>query len=104
MNETPANDRLLNIVVFGIERKGLAPPAKTLEGNGYRLIFEQFDTPRRLHEFDGAIVPQGIFESFERRDAFAKSRASTVALNENLSTKRTLIASDQATMKAFRRY
>jgi hypothetical protein len=60
----------LNILVYGIEKKGLEPPSQFLETNSFKLFFEPFDTLKSFNEFDGVILFQGIFENFKRNYHF----------------------------------
>ena len=61
----PQKSRLL---AYGIERKGLTPPSNAIDSHNYSLSFEPFSTTKRLNEFDGVLVFQGIFESFVVKD------------------------------------
>jgi hypothetical protein len=52
------------LLAFGIERKGLRAPSESLSPKNYTLAFEPFETPKRLNQFDGAILFQGTLETF----------------------------------------
>lgn len=53
------------ILVFGLDKKGLHVPTEPVRDRRFELTFEPFSTARRFQEFDGVILFQGIFESFE---------------------------------------
>jgi hypothetical protein len=59
-----SNKRFYNILVYGIERVGLTIPSNEIQTRNYKLTFEPFYAQRRLDEFDGVILFQGVFESF----------------------------------------
>ena len=54
--------RIYNILVYGIDRKGLSIPQKESALRNYKLSFEPFTTNKRFNDFDGVILFQGIFE------------------------------------------
>jgi hypothetical protein len=58
-------ERTYNILVYGIEKKGLTAPQDTIKERNYSLTFEPISTPRRFSEFDAVILFKGIFESFK---------------------------------------
>jgi hypothetical protein len=58
-------ERTYNILVYGIEKKGLSAPEDTITERNYSLTFEPISTPRRFNEFDAVIIFKGVFESFE---------------------------------------
>lgn len=60
-----------DLLVYGIERKGLNPLKKQIEDRNYTLTFESFTTKRRFNEFDGVLLFQGSFESFEAKHDWA---------------------------------
>ena len=60
--------RTYRLVAFGMDKKGLTPPREPISHRNFSLCFEPFDSPRRLNEYDGAIIFQGIFESFLTKD------------------------------------
>lgn len=51
-----------NILVYGIEKKGLSPPDNEITSRNYTIKFEQFNTHSRFSDFDGVILFKGIFE------------------------------------------
>ncbi len=53
-------ERFYNILVFGIEKKGLTAPKDTLRARNYCLHFEPYNTQCRFNGFDGVILFQGI--------------------------------------------
>jgi len=56
--------RTYRLMAYAVERKNLTPLQEPIRDRNYTLTFEEFDTARRFNEFDGAIVFQGIFETF----------------------------------------
>ena len=69
--ETP--ERNYNILVFGIESRGLSAPAEPVRKRNFTLTFERYDTPRRFQEFDGVILFQGLSEKFEAKSSVIDS-------------------------------
>jgi hypothetical protein len=63
-------ERAYNILVHGIERKGLTSPKRPLTDRNYTLTFEGFQTTNRYNDFDGLIVFQGTFEQYEWRQGY----------------------------------
>jgi len=57
--------RFYNILVFGIEKKGLTAPNDPLRTRNFCLYFEPYTAQCRFNEFDGVILFQGIFEQFQ---------------------------------------
>ena len=65
MNEAEEKkERLYNILVFGIESKGLTAPKDPLRKRNFCLHFKPYNTQSRFNEFDGVILFQGVFEKF----------------------------------------
>jgi len=62
---TENSERTYNILVYGIERKGLSLPEETYSVRNYSLSFEKLKTPSRFNDFDGVILFKGTFETFE---------------------------------------
>jgi len=62
---TENKERTYNILVYGIEKKGLSMPDNAIETRNYLLSFEEFKTPSRFNDFDGVILFKGIFENFQ---------------------------------------
>lgn len=60
-----SSPRTYNIMVYGIEKIGLTAPGQDIVTRNYRLNFQPFHTEQRFNDFDGVILFQGIFESFE---------------------------------------
>ena len=54
--------RVYNILVYGIEMKGLDRPKEDIKRRNFNQTFENFKTDRWFNEFDGVILFQGIFE------------------------------------------
>lgn len=70
-NDEVNSKRFYNILVYGVEKEGLEIPPDKIQTRNYKLTFEPYNTQRRFDEFDGVILFQGIFESFnQRRDIF----------------------------------
>ena len=62
---TENTERTYNILVYGIEKKGLSLPDDAITARNYSLSFEKFKTPSRFNDFDGVIIFKGTFENFE---------------------------------------
>lgn len=56
------DEQSCQIMVYGLEKKGLSSPKEVISSSGFRLHFEPFDTDKRFTDFDGVILFQGIFE------------------------------------------
>jgi hypothetical protein len=54
-----------NLLVYAIERRGLKSLPDQIVDRNYTVAFEPLTTQRRFNEFDGVIMFQGTFESFE---------------------------------------
>ena len=65
MPETKTPQRQYKILVFGLERKGILPPAEPPTAQNFSVSFETYGTSRRLNEYDGVIIFQGVFENFD---------------------------------------
>ncbi len=63
-------DRQYNLLVYGIEKRGLSSPSKEISNRNLKLIFEPFNTEKRFNEFDGVILFQGIFETYKYEDGW----------------------------------
>jgi len=63
----------IRLLVYGTELAGLTPPSEQIEDRNFTLIFEKFTTQKRFNEFDGVLIFQGIFESFERKSNYHTS-------------------------------
>lgn len=61
---TENTERTYNILVYGIEKKGLSLP-DAITARNYSLSFEKFKTPSRFNDFDGVILFKGTFENFK---------------------------------------
>lgn len=61
------------LLAYGVERTGLTPPTEVIEDRNFTVTFENFSTQKRFQEFDGVILFQGIFESFERKSSYTDS-------------------------------
>ncbi|MEJ1372716.1 MAG: hypothetical protein RPU41_03200 [Candidatus Sedimenticola sp. (ex Thyasira tokunagai)] len=58
-------ERSYNLLVYGIEKRGLDPLKEQLQARNYLITFEPFNTGKRFNDYDGVILFQGIFEKFE---------------------------------------
>lgn len=63
----------VRIIAYGVELAGLTVPDKPIEDRNFTLTFEKFSTSKRFQEFDGVIIFQGIFETFERKSNYTSS-------------------------------
>jgi hypothetical protein len=70
MTETEVVERQFNVLVYGLERKNLPVPSEPIKSRNYSVSFERFETHRRFQEYDGVIMFQGIFESFQQKNGF----------------------------------
>lgn len=64
MDESPKS-RTYNILVYGVEMKGLTVPSTPIKKRNFSLNFEPFNTSERFNEYDGVILFQGIFEKYK---------------------------------------
>jgi hypothetical protein len=62
----PSAPPKLRILAYGVETKGLQAPAAPIPSSRYSVEFAPHNHAARFQEFDGVIVFQGTFESFER--------------------------------------
>lgn len=76
MTEAENPERRYNVLVFGLERKGLPVPSEPLRRRNFSVFFEQYGTTRRFQEYDGVVMFQGIFEKFERKTSYMDSYLS----------------------------
>src|SRR3990172_6532473 len=63
-------DRQYNILVYGVEKRGLKEPSQEISNRNFKLIFEPFTTKKRFNDFDGVILFQGIFESYKYESSY----------------------------------
>jgi hypothetical protein len=76
--------RTYNLLVYGIEKKGLKAPTKPITRANYSLHFEGYTTSRRFSDFDGVIVFQGIFENVEYGSGYSGSYVTVSCDKEQL--------------------
>lgn len=76
MTEAENPERRYNVLVFGLEHKGLPVPSEPLRRRNFSVFFEQYGTARRFQEYDGVVMFQGIFEKFERKTSYMDSYLS----------------------------
>ncbi len=60
------SERTYHILAYGVEKLGLTAPSEPLTDRNFKISFEPFNTSHRFDEYDGVILFQGIFESFEQ--------------------------------------
>ncbi|MCB2182352.1 MAG: hypothetical protein KQH63_10025 [Desulfobulbaceae bacterium] len=63
-------ERQYNILVYGIEKRGLKEPSQEVSNRNFKLFFEPFNTDKRFNDFDGVILFQGIFEIYNYEDGW----------------------------------
>lgn len=63
-------ERQYNLLVYGIEKCGLSTPGGEISNSNFKLSFEPFKTQKRFNEFDGVILFQGIFETYEYGEGY----------------------------------
>lgn len=63
--------RTYKLVAYGCDEAGLSENIQPITARNFTLDFEKFRTQKRLDEYEGVIVFQGIFEFFENRQGFA---------------------------------
>ncbi|MDD5321267.1 MAG: hypothetical protein PHD43_11765 [Methylococcales bacterium] len=73
MYEFDEVQRQYNVLVFGLEKKGLLAPPEPLRLRNFSIFFEKYGTARRFNEFDGVLVFQGVFERFELKNSYMES-------------------------------
>jgi len=59
--------RQVKVIAYGFDAIGFEcpGPAPLHPAEGVSLVFRDMTDSTRLDEFDGAIIPQGLFERFE---------------------------------------
>lgn len=60
---TTKTEREFNILVYGIEKKGIDAPISPIITPNYILTFGAFNTSHRFDDYNGLIIFQGIFET-----------------------------------------
>ena len=80
--------RSCNILVYGIEKMGFDLPSKEIKCRNYCLVFEKFNTKKRFNDFDGVILFQGIFESFQYQKVYYGDSHYKHSCDENELDKR----------------
>lgn len=63
-------ERQYNILVYGIEKRGLKEPSQEISNRNFKLNFEPFSTGKRFNDFDGVILFQGIFETYKYESSY----------------------------------
>lgn len=58
-------DQQYNLLIYGIEKVELNKPSHEISNRNFRLSFEEFNTEKRFSDYDGVILFQGIFETYE---------------------------------------
>ncbi|MFH1894149.1 MAG: hypothetical protein ABIK83_15880 [Candidatus Zixiibacteriota bacterium] len=62
-----SDDRRYRLLVYGADKAGLRCKPFTIEGENYTTECAHFSSQKRFDEFDGVLVFQGAFESFETK-------------------------------------
>lgn len=88
MTEADTSERSYNILVFGLERKGLPVPSEPLRTRNFSVFFEDYKTPRRFQEYDGVVLFQGIFEKFELKTGYVDSYLSHTCDTDELDKRK----------------
>ena len=86
--EEPSKERHYKILVYAIEKVGLAAPAQEVMERNYTLYFEKYDTSTQFHDYDGIIVFQGIFEKFKPKEDIFGNEYYECKWNRNLLDRR----------------
>lgn len=73
MTSSDNKERSWNVLIFGLEKVGLTAPAEPIRNRNFTIYFEPFHTSKRFNEYDGVVVFQGVFESFERKTGYYNS-------------------------------
>jgi len=76
------------IYAYGFDRIGFSIPPATILIEDIQIEFMRFGDPRRLDGADGAIVPSGIFEAFERKDSYMGLFIEVSCDHDHLLTRR----------------
>lgn len=66
MNETIKKSQKFQILVYGIDRLGIVIPSEKISGKGFELHFEEFASKEEFDNFDGVILPSGIWKGVGR--------------------------------------
>jgi len=64
------------VLVYALEKRGLAAPWEQIDVPKCTLSFGSYDSAARFQEFDGVILFQGVFESFEVVKGYSSSTLS----------------------------
>ncbi|KUG21785.1 hypothetical protein ASZ90_008442 [hydrocarbon metagenome] len=75
---------LITIMVHGADSIGIDMHTTNLDDRNYKLVFEPFNTERRLCEYDGVITFQRLYEKFERKSNYMKSWIENSCLRDKL--------------------
>jgi len=85
---TESPSRHYQILVFGIEKRGLTAPKDPVRTRNFTLNFEAFNTSKRFNEFDAVVLFQGIFEQFERKHNYLSSHLVHDCLADDLDKRK----------------
>lgn len=88
MSEPQATERQFNILVFAAEMRGCPIPREPLKKRNFTLSFEPFSTTHRFQEYDGVILFQGIFETFEEKSNYMSSYLSHACDGDELDKRK----------------
>ncbi len=81
-------ERTYNILVYGIEKKGLDAPSKKIKDHNYELTFDSFQTTSRFSDFDGVILFQGTFEDIRFQNDWSDGYRTTYKWHKDELDKR----------------
>jgi len=81
-------DRQYNILVYGVEKRGLKEPSQEISNRNFKLIFEPFTTEKRFNDFDGVILFQGIFETYQYEHSYYDGEYLVHSYDRNALDKR----------------
>jgi hypothetical protein len=81
-------ERQYNILVYGIEKRGLKKPIQEISNRTFKLSFEPFSTEKRLNDFDGVILFQGIFETYKYESNYLEGEYLVHSYDRNELDKR----------------
>ncbi len=99
VNIAKPDEQIEKIMVYAIDRVGLAFPQADIRRRNYHLHFEPFTSKRRFNEFDGVILFQGCFEKVDSgRDSwghrYSDVRCAKDELDKRLNETKLLLDKD----------
>lgn len=63
--EKEEKEKKYNVLVYGIRKIELTAPSEPIVSRNFSIFFKPYNTDSRFNEYDGVVLFQGIFESFE---------------------------------------